>query len=78
MSNTATLSPITVTLAVEGMNCQSCVRHVGEALKHHVAPLDLAIDLAGKQLTVRFDPATTSLMAIAQVLDEAGYPTRVI
>lgn len=78
MSNTATLSPITVTLAVEGMNCQSCVRHVDEALKQHVTLIKHAIDLAGKRLTVSFDPATTSLAAIAQVLDQEGYATRVL
>lgn len=78
MTNQATQNPITVTLAVEGMNCQSCVRHIDEALKEHFKLIDQTIDLDADRVTVTFDAQTTSAEAIAKVLDGAGYPARAL
>jgi copper chaperone CopZ len=78
MTNQATQNPITVTLAVEGMNCQSCVRHIDEALKENFKLINQAIDLDADRVTVTFDAQATSAEAIAKVLDEAGYPARAL
>lgn len=68
----------TVTLTVEGMNCGSCVRHIGEALEANLTLIDQAVDLVGKKVTVTFDSQATSLTAIVKVLDEAGYPAQLL
>jgi copper chaperone CopZ len=78
MTNQATQNPITVTLAVEGMNCQSCVRHIDEALNAHFKLINQTIDLDADRVTVTFDAQATSAEAIAKVLDEAGYPARAL
>ena len=74
MSNDST----TVTFAVEDMTCGNCVRHVGEAITDLVPGAKHDIDLAGKKVTVTFDPQAITSDAIAQALDEAGYPARAI
>ena len=68
----------TITLKVDGMTCGNCVKHVGEALDAHVPGAKHDVDLAGKTVTVTFDPHATTPAAIAQALDEAGYPARVL
>lgn len=78
MSTEATQTTTTVTLAVEGMNCGSCIRHVGEALVSNFDLVDHAVDLAGKKVTVTFEPGAATPDAIAKVLDEAGYPARAL
>jgi copper chaperone CopZ len=65
--------PTTVTFAVEGMTCKSCVRHVDELLKENFDLLDHQIDLPGKKLTVTVDQVV-SPEAIAKAMQEAGYP----
>lgn len=76
MTHQATRQPTTVTFGVEGMNCGSCVRHIGEALSEHLQVVEQTIDLATKTVTVTFDPAVTSADAIVKVLSEEGYPAR--
>lgn len=78
MSHQTPQTPITVTLAVEGMNCQSCVRHIDEALKENFTLISHTVDLEGDRVTVTFAPQAASTEAIAKVLDEAGYPARVL
>jgi copper chaperone CopZ len=68
----------TVTFAVEDMTCGNCVKHVGEAIAEHAAGAKHDVDLAAKRVTVTFDPQATTPAAIAQALDEAGYPARVL
>lgn len=76
MTQPATQQPNTVTFGVDGMNCGSCVRHIGEALSEHVQVLEQDIDLAAKTVTVTFDPAVTSTDAIVKVLADEGYTAR--
>jgi copper chaperone CopZ len=76
MSESNTTHPSTVTLAVAGMNCGSCVRHINEAIQGNFPTATAHVDLAAKQVTVTFDPATASSEAIAQVLAADGYPAR--
>ncbi|MNS23316.1 copper exporting ATPase [compost metagenome] len=71
---TATQSLSTVTFSVEGMTCGNCVRHVNEALQENLTLVDHQVDLAGAKLTATFDPAVTTIEAIAETMNEAGYP----
>ena len=63
-----------VTFAVEGMSCGHCVRSIQEALDAHLKLAEREVDLEGGRLKVSFDPALASVEAIAQTMDEAGYP----
>jgi copper chaperone CopZ len=74
MANSQTMS--TVTLAVEGMSCGNCVRHINEAMDKHFAGLTADVDLEHHTMTVTFDPETVSLTDIAAVMAEEGYPVR--
>jgi copper chaperone CopZ len=73
MTREITPPTTTVTFAVEGMNCNSCVHHVEEALNENFKSVDHQIDLAGKKLMVTFQDGITP-EAIAKVMGEAGYP----
>ncbi|MBC7541210.1 MAG: heavy-metal-associated domain-containing protein [Candidatus Sericytochromatia bacterium] len=74
MANDTTQARTTVTMAVEGMTCGNCVRHIGEALEKHFTDLTHSIDLEGGTLTVTFDPTQLKLADIAAVVAEEGYP----
>lgn len=78
MSDPATQAPASVTFAVQGMNCKSCVRHIDEAIREQFPAATPSIDLATKQVTVAYDPQTATTEAIAKVLDEAGYPAQAV
>lgn len=67
-------TPTSVIFAVREMSCGACVRHVGEALATNKAVASHHVDLAAGQVTVAFDASGTTPEAIAQALDEAGYP----
>ena len=63
------------TLAVEGMTCSSCVRHVNQALAvRGVAAVDCQIPTS--TVTVEHD-ASISRDRVVALLDQAGYPARV-
>lgn len=76
MANNA--APTTITLAVEGMSCGNCVRHIGEALTKRFCELPHSIDLQAKTMTVTYDPSRVNLDAVAKVMDEEGYPVRAL
>lgn len=78
MGESTTLHPTTLTFAVQGMNCGSCVRHIHEAIQANFPGATAQVDLAAKQVTVTFDPAVASGEAIAQVLEEDGYPASIL
>lgn len=74
MSNeTSTQPAVTLTFAVEGMTCQSCVRHVAEALDEHLELIGHQVDLSGRKLTVSFNEGDATQEAIAKVMNEAGF-----
>lgn len=73
-SNDITLT--TVTFAVQGMRCGSCVRHIDQAIRGRFPTATAQVDLAAKQVAVTFDPATASGEAIAETLEAEGYPAR--
>lgn len=68
------MSRETATFAVQGMTCGSCVRHINEALGKRFEQLDYEVDLANKTLVVSFVPGAVTEEAIAQVMNDEGYP----
>ncbi|MGI6279655.1 MAG: copper chaperone CopZ [Acutalibacteraceae bacterium] len=60
-------------LKVEGMSCSHCEN----AIKKAVGALDgvaaVTVDLAGKTVTVEYDPAKVTLEAIKNEIEDQGY-----
>ncbi|HET9952880.1 MAG TPA: heavy metal-associated domain-containing protein [Polyangiaceae bacterium] len=61
------------TLDVEGMSCNSCVKHVNSALRGLDGVQDVQVDLKGGRVSVAHDPKLPTQQLIA-ALEEAGYP----
>ncbi len=62
----------TVTISVQGMTCENCVRHVTEALRELPGVTGVEVALASGSATVQSDrPLERS--ELAHALDEAGY-----
>jgi Cu+-exporting ATPase len=66
----------TVTLAVSGMSCASCVGRAERALMILPAVLEAQVNLATETAHVRYLPGSTDAGALARALTEAGYPAR--
>jgi P-type Cu+ transporter len=69
-----TEKPATLTLAVEGMTCASCVGRVERVLKAQPGVLAANVNLSMRQAQVVVVPGTQGA-ALAQVVTEAGYAT---
>jgi copper ion binding protein len=64
----------TITLAVPTVHCQACKLNIEEALEELAGVSASDVDLAAKQVTVDFDPATVDPAAIGAAIADAGYP----
>jgi copper chaperone len=64
-----------IELKVDGMSCQNCVRHVGEALRAVPGVQDAQVDLEAGRARVQHDGADVS--KLIEALDEAGYDAQV-
>ena len=71
MSVTASSTEVVTVLAVEGMTCGNCVRHVQEGLGE-LAGVRAAVDLAAGTATV-VHPASLTVADLLAAVDEAGY-----
>ncbi|MBS1169140.1 MAG: copper-translocating P-type ATPase [Burkholderiaceae bacterium] len=65
----------TITLAIDGMTCASCVMRVEKALKAAPGVLDAAVNLATNKAQVKALPGTSAATLIAAV-EKAGYGAR--
>jgi Cu+-exporting ATPase len=63
---------VTTTLRIQGMTCNHCVHHVGEALRGVKGVSSVDIDLGGGAATVTHDEVTT-LPALVAAVESAGY-----
>jgi P-type Cu+ transporter len=68
-------SEVTV-LAVSGMTCNNCARHVAEAIQEVKGVRNAFVDLDAQQATVRWESSGRNVPAVLSALDEAGYPAR--
>ena len=66
----------TITLSVEGMTCASCVGRVERALKAAPGVTAADVNLATESARITTD-GSAGPVALAQVLESAGYPARV-
>jgi len=62
-----------IELAIEGMTCASCVRRVERQLERVAGVEDAQVNLATEKPTVRYDPNQTSVGALVDAVDAAGY-----
>ncbi|MCL4794013.1 MAG: heavy-metal-associated domain-containing protein [Bryobacteraceae bacterium] len=53
--------------------CGSCVRQIKAALEVHSGVKTVEVNLAAGEVTVSFDPQTTSPVVIAEAIRESGY-----
>ena len=60
-------------LAVKGMSCPSCIRHIDEALKEVDGVSNVQVKLREGQVLVQHDPDTSIPSALVDALKEAGY-----
>ncbi len=70
------LAPVetsTVTIPVEGMKCGSCAGKVEGALTGTEGVDKVAVDLAGRSVTVTYRPDTVNLEELERVIRNAGY-----
>ena len=63
----------TVTLKVDGMTCGGCVASVTRVLKATPGVSDAVVKLDVKSATVMFDPSKTSVPALKNAIEDAGY-----
>lgn len=78
MTDTAWTAPQTVTLAVPSMYCPVCPITVKKALSKVAGVGQVDVNYEKRQATVTFDDAKTSVDALLDATEDAGYPaTRV-
>lgn len=66
----------TINLAVSGMTCGSCVKHVEQAIQSIVGVQRVEVDLALGAVKIQGD-VSQSLPAIIAALEAKGYPSTV-
>jgi len=68
-----TVTPITLTLPIEGMTCASCVARVEKTMKKVEGVSDVSVNLATEKVTFTFSPSQTNLNTLVNKIDDAGY-----
>lgn len=66
----------TRTVAIEGMTCENCVKHVRKALKRVNGVKDVNVDLESATATVTYDTTKTDMPALHDALLQSGYRPR--
>ena len=67
----------TVTLAVPGMTCETCLITVKLALNKVTGVTKVNVDFDKKEAVVTFDDARTTVAALTKATKDAGYPSTV-
>jgi Cu+-exporting ATPase len=62
-----------IRLAITGMHCASCQAQVKNALRKQPGVADAAVNLATREATVSFNPATVSPEALIEAVRATGY-----
>jgi copper chaperone len=63
----------TLTLKIEGMNCEHCVKTVTKTLKGVPGVSDAVVQLQPGQAKVTFDAAKTDAKKLAAAVADAGF-----
>ncbi|KXN73663.1 copper-translocating P-t [Conidiobolus coronatus NRRL 28638] len=67
-----------VTLSVEGMTCQSCVKSIQSSLKKQSGILNSTVSLAENQAQVIYSPSEISAKTIATTIEDCGFDVSII
>ena len=59
--------------SVKGMTCENCVRHVEKALQTVPGVSSVTVNLNSHQVTIAYDPAIATTVAMTAAVSEAGY-----
>jgi copper chaperone CopZ len=64
---------VITTLRIDGMTCNGCVKHVGEALRALPGVAAVDVQLAENRARVDHDPDRAPITALVAAVDQAGY-----
>ena len=62
-----------IILEVEGMSCHHCVNSIKKAVSVLSGVSDISVDLTGKTVMVKYDPAFITLDIIKNEIEEQGF-----
>ena len=68
---------IKVTVKVDGMSCDACVRHVTNALTNLPGVESVEVKLVEGEAVLVFDPDVAMVPAIVEAIEDQGYEARV-
>lgn len=68
----------TTTLAIAGMSCGACVRHVTKALDRITGVVHVDVDLRTNQASVEHLPSFVGRASLIAAVRDAGYAARVV
>jgi Cu2+-exporting ATPase len=68
-----TIATQKITVPVTGMSCAACAVSVESMLKHTAGVADAGVNYANQSVYIDYDPKTTNLPALDQVLHGIGY-----
>ena len=68
----------TTTLAIAGMSCGACVRHVTNALDGMTGVVHVDVDLRTNQASVEHLPSFVDAASLIAAVRDAGYAARVV
>jgi len=63
----------TVTLNVQGMSCEHCVRAIKNAVNAIDGVSNVDVSLATNTATVTYNPKSAGLLQIREAIEEEGY-----
>ena len=64
----------TTELNVPEISCDHCAHAITQALTPQPGIAGVAVDVAGRRVTVEYDDAVMTLSRIEALLDDEGYP----
>lgn len=68
----------TAVFEIEGMSCMSCAGTVASALDDHEGVQSVDVDIGDDRAVVDYEVERVEIGALAEALEEAGYPATVI
>ena len=68
----------TTTLAIDGMSCGACVRHVTRALDGMTGVVHVDVDLRTNQASVEHVPSFVDAASLIAAVRDAGYAAQVV
>ncbi|XP_013413564.1 copper-transporting ATPase 1-like isoform X2 [Lingula anatina] len=66
-------SPQEVTIYIEGMTCQSCVKNIEGAISMRSGVKQIKVSLSQKQASIRYDPSQTNPRTLREHIDDMGF-----